>query len=220
VDRESYNPNDPGFLLSRRIDRDLSPDDGERLEACLRASPQLRRNAEQLEAVSRLVARWAQRRADIDADVLAKLTHAQTASHAADADLARVDRLLHRWGADPGTADEVDLTARVLDQIRSRRLAAPVRRLVFRLGVPLAAAAAVAIAVVGTMWFPARPQAVCQVTLADSTSQSISTREAPQVVVSFAPFVAETPLIETGPVMGYMTLGAENVPLGDEGSSL
>jgi anti-sigma factor RsiW len=205
-----YNPDDLSFLLSRQLDGDLGPQERARLEEALRSSPQLRREAEQLRGIHALLERWAVRAAEPDAVAIEGLTLAQINGELRDAELAKVDSLLQRWAARAGPAVP-DLRAQVLEAIQANRRPAA-RRLLFRLGAPLAAAAALAIALVGP-WFTPRESIYVAI-----GQTSVTRAVEPEVVVSFAPPL-DSPEPDSGKTisMGFMTI--ETV-ITDEGSSL
>jgi len=201
VKQDSYSPDDLSFLLSRRLDGDdLSPDESARLDEALRTSPVLRREAEHLETIRTLISRWGQRIVEPEA--------------ADDPGLRKVDGLLRRWGErEPA---ELDLSEQVLHTIGAKRRVMP-RGLVFRLGVPLAAAAAIAIAALGP-WFTPRESIYVAIGQAP-IARAVSSAE-PQVVVSFA-LPTELPTAEAREALsvGSMIIGVETV-VTDEGSSL
>ncbi len=170
-----YNPDDPAFLLSRSLDEELSGDQRERLERALAASESLQAEAEQLRAVDRLVKAWAAKPIELDWDHHAALACAQPESEEDSEDLCKVDRLLDRWGARSAPVDAEEFTAAVLARVRGSRGRRSRRGLIFRLGAPLAAAAAIGVVLTGRSWLapPAKP--VCQVVY----ESMIATRAAP-----------------------------------------
>jgi|GEM_PF-5926039 len=100
---------------------------------------------------------WASR--DLDGDLLPQ-ERARLSKRLAESDdlhreaegLCRVDRLVRRWGESGPDVDWDDFHASVLDRIEGGAVATRRLRWVVRIGVPLAAAAAIFIAVTTTMW--------------------------------------------------------------------
>jgi anti-sigma factor RsiW len=151
-------PDDFELLISRALDGDLSPAEQQRLEAALAASPALRRQAAQYTALAGLLERFAAAEAptaqrSIEADVLAGLRLAADEDSDAGA-LEGVDRLLDRYALARPEVDGDAFAASVMRQIvmpsaGAERFdgASRNRRLRWFVGVPLAAAAALALAV-------------------------------------------------------------------------
>ncbi len=214
MNTEPYNANDLSFLLSRSLDDDLSPDE-RRLEEALRESPQLQREWQQLQSIDRLVCRWGQRGYEADAEAFAGLTIAEVGGAAGDSDFAQVDSLLRRWGAGVPTGDR-DLVDNVLRAIGGKRRKLATRSLVFRLGVPLAAAAAIALAVVAP-WFQMPPTST-YVAWGPQVSVPASVRPQLEVYFEQSPEVPVEDMAEA--TFGYMTIGVEPTVGADEGSSL
>ncbi|UCC31362.1 MAG: hypothetical protein JSU86_03615 [Phycisphaerales bacterium] len=161
----SYNPNDPAFLLSRSLDEDLPDHEERRLDEALASSESLRSEAMQLRAVDRLVRRWGARPAGLDHEHHAALVVAQAAGGEDVEALRKVDQLIERWGSRGVPYDEERFTAAVIGKVARETGRTSRRGLVFRLGAPLAAAAAIAFAVIGGVWWPSHRQAVCVVEL-------------------------------------------------------
>ena len=145
-------PDDPAFLASRALDGDVSAEEQRQLDEALAASEQLRIEAEQLRKVDRLVKRWAGAGVELDWASYAKLIHARVEAEVDEGELERVGRLVEHWGSAPVEFDEAAFTDGVMARIRSEERRSPKRNLIFRIGAPLAAAAAVAIAVSGWFW--------------------------------------------------------------------
>ena len=150
MSEQPYQPDDPAFLASRALDGDLSAKERQRLEEALAASKDLRAEAEQLRNIDRLVKRWGRDSAELDWVTYARLIHARV--EAEDGDLDTVDRLIEHWGREPVEFDERAFTGAVMAAVRSQQHRTPMRSVIFRIGAPLAAAAAVAIAVSGWFW--------------------------------------------------------------------
>ncbi len=176
-----YDEDDLGFLVSRSLDETLSVLEQRRLEAALADSKELRREAEQLGAVQRLIARWGARPAEADWDHQAALIVAQVAGDD-DALLDRVDQLIGRWGDAAGPPIPSSFAEDVVQRLaggarRPARFAA-----IFRLGVPLAAAAAIALAFVGPTWFVDTAPALSVVHFGGS---AVTVQPTARTVVSF-----------------------------------
>ena len=149
-----YNPHAPLFLLSQSIDGVLAPTQQEQLEAALAASAELRAEAEQLRAVCKLIEAWGTQADGVDADSLGEevSVHLAASEGAESSELAGVDDLLRRWSQPEPKIDWEQFHGSVMKRIapeRSERSAAPVWGRILRLGTPLAAAAAIALAYVG-----------------------------------------------------------------------
>jgi anti-sigma factor RsiW len=219
---DAYNPVDLAFLLSRDLDGDLSPAERLRLDEALSQSESLRSEASKLEAVDRLIQQWGQKPVEVDWKHHAALTSASAGS-AADERLGKVDDLLRRWRNRSVGVEDIDLTARVLAKIRSERRRTTPYRLVLRLGVPLAAAAAIALAVTVTTWFAPARDPICRVAIGPSSwSAAVAQREIEsRVVVSFARSDEVATTLLKPPAIGFATIGVEPLgSAGEEGSPL
>ena len=162
-DEASYNPNDSAFLLSRSLDEELTEEEQQRLDEALAQSASLRADAERLRVLDRLVKRWGARRAALDFEGHAALILAQaTAGDDADA-LERVDQLIARWGSTEVAFDADRFTSAVMNRVALESGWEKQRVWIFRLGAPLAAAAAIVLAVIGSVWWGAQREAVCRI---------------------------------------------------------
>ena len=157
-----YNPDDPAFLASRALDEDLTAEERRKLEELLATSKSLRDELEGLRAIDRLVQRWGTPPVECDWDAHAALAAARAAGEDDEQDLRKVDNLLERWRRTPAEVDAEEFTASVMARVAPRTAWSRRRRLIIRLGVPLAAAAALAIAATGLFWSPAPPDAIVQ----------------------------------------------------------
>ncbi len=215
---DQYNPDDLAFLVSRSMDDDLSPAERLRLADALSLSESLRAEVSKLKAVQRLVGQWGQESFDVDWKHHAALISASAAS-SEDESLGKVDSLLSRW-ANRSEVDAIDLTAGVLSRIHSERRGVNWHGTMWRLGVPLAAAAAIALAVTATTWFPSRVP-VCLVTFGPSSEAAITSESVMESqVVSFARSDEPTTPFATMPVIGFATIGVEAAPSGEESAPL
>lgn len=212
---DAYNPDDLAFLISRSLDGDLSADERRRLGASLSQSESLRSEASKLEAVDRLIHQWGQKPVELDWKHHAALASA-CAGNTDDKRLSKVDDLLRRWRDRSVGVEAIDLTTSVLAKIRSERRFANPYRLVLRLGVPLAAAAAITLAVTATTWFAPARDPICRVAIGPSSwSAAVAERGVEsRVVVSFAQS-GEAPTTLWTPAIGFATIGVE--PLGSAG---
>lgn len=184
----SYNPNDPAFLLSRSLDEDLPDHEQRRLDEALASSESLRSEAMQLRAVDRLVTRWGARPAGLDYEHHAALVVAQAAGEEDVEVLRKVDQLIERWGSRGVPYDEEQFTAAVIGKVARETGRTTRRGLVFRLGAPLAAAAAIAFAVTSGVWWPSHPKTLCIVELGPSATALAPRTNAdggPGAIVSF-----------------------------------
>lgn len=166
-----HNPDDIELLISRSLDEALSPADRGRLERALAASPELRAHAERYRSLHRLLARWtaesamgAARSIEPSVAEALRLPHAhsvEAVSPAADDDdLGGVDDLLGRYGREDIRVNWDAFTERVIKQIEPAHVARPgaagparPQRMWLRLAMPLAAAAALALAVLYGPWW-------------------------------------------------------------------
>lgn len=217
---DAYNPNDLAFLLSRGLDGDLSAEERCRLDDVLSQSESLRSEAAKFESLGRLIDRWAKKPVEVDWKHLAALT-AASAGSAEDKRLGKVDDLLLRWRNQNVGIEALDLTGSVLARIHSERRGVNPYRLVWRLGVPLAAAAAIVLAVTATTWFAPARNPICEVAIGPSRNAAVAERRMEsRVVVSFVQS-SDAAAIYTPPAIGFGTIGVEQVvSAGEEGSSL
>lgn len=150
-----YNPDDPNFLASQRLDGDLSPEERAALDRAIEASPELRQQAEGIAAVDGIVKRWADLPVEIDwqhhaANIVARIEQEETPE-----ERAAIDGLLLRWKAHPVDLDEDSFTTAVTDRLADSAASRPSRTRrawLWRLGAPLAAAAAVVITLTARFW--------------------------------------------------------------------
>jgi len=221
---DEYNATDPEFLVSRMIDGDLSDNEQRQLQQALAGSKSLRAEAEKMQAVAALVGRWAGRPPELDWATHAKLIGAGVEGETDDTALGQIDDLLARWGRRSEGIDEETFTAGVMARIRGRRRRASLRRLVLRVGVPLAAAALLAVAVTGRLWVTVPHERTAKVVLGPAAGAWFSPGGGPEprMVVSFAQTTASSPTAaEEPPGITYITLGASPVAGSwDEGAPL
>lgn len=163
-----YNPDDPGFLLSQMLDGELSTPGTAKLGVLLSKSAALEIDRAELSAVRDLLASWGSQQVNIDWDShLALINASVREENESRPELRQVDALLNQWA---GSAPKLDIHASVMARIAPKKTARPIRWAV-RLGLPLAAAAAIAITVL-PLRHPSTP---------------IEITETPLAVVSFGP---------------------------------
>ena len=205
----TYNPDDLLFLADRALDETLSDSDRRILDEALRSSPDLRRNANELCAVSKLVERWRQAPVELDWEHFAALATDRAAID--EASLEPADRLLRRWGEAVPGYDAEALQQRVLSDV----LQAPIlqrrpigRGWLFRFSAPLAAAAAIGFVLTARPWFGASNVPVCRVAMGPSVTMPVisdDSGELPRAIVSFsrsAPSGAISQHAEVAPAFG------------------
>ncbi len=160
-----YNPDDPAFLADRALYEELPDDRRRQLEEALSSSKSLREEAQDLRAVERLLEQWGDHVIDVDWNAFPKVIRERIASQQDEGDLRKVDDLLSRWGGTEVRIDPDRFTNAVISEIRTQDRTRSRRVLIFRIGIPLAAAAAIAIMVTASFWPPASRDAVCEVVL-------------------------------------------------------
>jgi hypothetical protein len=210
LDEDSYNPNDPAFLLSRSLDEELTAEEQERLDAALAESASLRAEAEQLGAVKRLIRRWGSEPPSLDSETHAALIIAQAAT-GDDADmLEKIDRLIDRWGSAEPEFDADRFTAAVMGLVSRGSGSKKRQAWVFRLGTPLAAAAAIAIVVISSVWWAAQREVVCRIEVGRRVAMggaSASANGGRSTIVSFDRTVVE-PVMEAHGEMSFGAVGS------------
>ncbi len=209
-----YNADDPAFLASRSLDGELSASERQRLNRALGASKSLRAEHEGLRAVDQLVKSWGSGEVDLDWAAYGKLVQAKAL---AEPDVERdrkLDGLLASWADERAAIDDEAFTAAVMASVEVRSRRAWRRSLVFRLGAPLAAAAAVALMVTGTLVDWSSPAPRVEVVIGPRATTVRSIPEPMRVaVVSFrrepgADFAPEP----TASGISFMFVGASPLP--------
>ncbi len=204
---EKINLNDPLFLVSCGIDGDLSAQEQIRLEELLAASAEFRVEADKLKSVAQLVKSRRTLHAQVDWKLHEKLVQAEIEE--SDSDLADVDNLLLEWSGRAPQYDALALSDGIMARIapaRERKRSA--WRVVARLGAPLAAAAAVVLAVTGTWFAPVMtPVTVVVIGPAQWGGES----DASVTVVSFAKTADRAVPANEALSFGYMTLGSSPI---------
>ncbi len=155
-----HNSNDPEFLLSRAIDESLAEPDQSRIAELMAGSAELRQADDGLRAVDALVKRWGDKKAAYDEAAFVDRV-SETISGEFDAeDLEEVDELIARWAAHGPEVDWEKFEAGVTGRIKPAGSVRSLRRVIFRIGAPLAAAAAIVMAVSIGLNRPASPEPV------------------------------------------------------------
>ena len=183
----TFHPDDPLFRVSRGLDNDLSVSERRRLEATLAESEAMREQADELRAADRLIRRWAKSVVELDWEPHAELVRARLAP-VGDDESREVDGLLARWARPVAIVDAETFTAGVLAKIQPPKPQVQPPPWVYRWGVPLAAAAALGMALTATSWFTATGRPVTLVEVGPRVSMATrvaSVSEEPRVVVSF-----------------------------------
>ncbi|MCH8149886.1 MAG: hypothetical protein IH987_18215, partial [Planctomycetes bacterium] len=141
-----YNPNDPAFLASRALDESLPV----AVKAMLdEATQEVSTLGEKMEAVDRLVKKWGRPCPDIDWATYQKLVTARVESIGDEDRQECVEGLLAKWAKAP-PLDEHRFESEVMNRIRGKR-SERLRRVLFRIAAPLAAAAAIGIVATGIL---------------------------------------------------------------------
>jgi hypothetical protein len=138
--------NDPRRLLSRELDEALSAEDRLRLEAWLAESEGNRIERDRLAKLSRLLQEWAHPVVTEQQADLADAVHVRLAANEKNPEFDTVDDALRQWGRDQPEIDWNLYSAQVLIRIKKEQRRKRAARVVFRIGAPLAAAAALVFA--------------------------------------------------------------------------
>lgn len=211
TDGERINLNDPLFLVSRSLDGDLSAAEQFRLDEALAASVELRAEADRLGTVARLIEARRTTHAQIDWNTHEKLVLTEIA-HGTPG-LADVDQLLHDWSARRPQYDERQLADGIMARIAPARVRSRSKwRIVARLGAPLAAAAAVVLAVTASWFAPAPEISLTPVMVVQIGPPDADESNAPEMIVSFTRPKAIPSDSGESLSFGYMTLGSS--PMG------
>lgn len=208
---EKINPKDLLFLVSRSLDGDLSYAEQAELDLALAASVQLRDEADKLRVVAGWVKDRAVRVVQIDWDSQAKLVLAEIAESEPD---DSVEAALKRMAAREPQYDPSALITAVMEQIApARRRTHFAWRTMARIGVPLAAAAAIVWAVTATMYSPVKPLSGISMAIPKVVVEigpAFSNTDKPVSVVMFAKPTERTAqaVDDDALSLGYMTLGS------------
>ena len=163
MSEERFNPNDPAFLASRSLDERLSPGEQAVLDEALASSESLRAEVGKLGALKQLIQGWGADDVEVDCENYQTLIHARAHSEEYSEDLDKVDQLLSRWGRKDPCLDADVFTASVMARIHRIEGGRWSRRLIVRVGVPLAAAAALLFVLTGGPWLLPAGRPVCRV---------------------------------------------------------
>ncbi len=186
---QAHNPNDPLFLASRAIDGDLTAEEKQILDRALKQSPELRAEVSKLRAAQGLVAQWGKAQAAIDWDAFGESVAQIAMTESESAKVDKVDQLVARWASSTPDIELDGFADGVLAQLAPKKRSSPLRY-VIRLGMPLAAAAAIALAVIPGFWKQSSPvvktQAVIKVDIGPLQLAGINQTKLEHSVVSFA----------------------------------
>lgn len=200
-----YNPNDPDFLVSRAIDGDLSPDEQRRLDERLGDTPVLRHEMEALQTIDGLIKRWGAGKIELDWTAHRELVEARVREQTATDEFEKVDKLVARWGRRVVQMDDRGFVDAVMNQLHAGDRRVPRRGVILRIGLPLAAAAAVVLAVTGMFWSRSAREARVFVVFDDgamrhgTASMTIVESEKPLERESVATFDRSQPSVVTTP---------------------
>lgn len=145
----TIHPDDPLFLVSRQLDGDLSEAELKALVVRVSASPELTDAARRMQAVDEAVRRSMPGLPALDWAREAEMVLGRIADAFANPEDHRIDAALDGWSR-ATSVEDADLAGRVLSKVTAAK--AKPRRLVLPWAVPLAAAAAIAMIVMGP-WF-------------------------------------------------------------------
>lgn len=208
-----YNPNDPEFLASRALDEPLSGEAKAKLDEALGASDDVRSLGEQLDAIDRLVKRWGRRQPNIDWKNHARLIKARVESIGEADQLDAVDSLMSKWASSQPIIDEHRFESAVMDRIRRYGPMNVRRRIIFRIGASLAAAAAIAIVATGLFRSNRSDQRIVRIAIGPSSR--IASTYGPSSAVALVSFDRTPPTQEiTGRQSSLSFLAMGSSPLG------
>lgn len=142
----AFNPDDLLFRLSQALDGELSESDRRELERSIEQDPHLRDDARKLSDLHKLLARWSAANPDVDWDAFAKSVERLAVTESEAEKLDRVDELLANWADTTPQLDWDEFTHDVMAELQPASRASTLYRNLLRIGMPLAAAAAIAIA--------------------------------------------------------------------------
>lgn len=196
-----YNPNDPAFLASRALDESLPVTAKAKLDEATQDVSSL---GAKMEAVDRLVKKWGRPCPDIDWATYEKLVTARVESIGDEERLESVEGMLAKWAEAP-PFDEHRFESEVMNRIRGKR-PKRLRRILFRIAAPLAAAAAIGIVATGILWprQPNRPTVLVEI-------GPVATPDAASTAVAFVIF-DRTPrfrnITDSRPVLSFLAVGS------------
>ncbi|MHC5110995.1 MAG: hypothetical protein ACYTHJ_14080 [Planctomycetota bacterium] len=145
-DTHGPDPDNLLYLYSMGLDEELNKKDQARLDDALKADESLNKDADALAAVDRWMRQVATERQEVDSSTFVNLVNATLEDDDSES-LACIDRLVSAWGSEKVEVDPIEFRDGVLARLDGVRHVRK-RSLVFRLAVPLAAAAALAFAII------------------------------------------------------------------------
>lgn len=159
-----YNPNDPEFLASRRLDEDLSDSEGKGLRAFEAGSPESARFVRDMHGVHNLIGQWGSRRVEVDESAFVEGVLGRIADDQAE-ETAGIDVALQSWRAQGVAVDEGAFVAQVTQRLEG--VGSPSRgdSVTYRILRPLALAAVIGLAITALMWFQRGPLPVSTVSI-------------------------------------------------------
>jgi hypothetical protein len=236
------HPRDVEFWLRRLAEGDLTADETRRLGEAMAESESLRRAVEQDRALDGLLRRWAIAGpapvADEFADgVLARIrpggenavapspVAAESPGDREDRRDAALDVLLARWARTAPAVGAASVADRVRTALETGEVAAGPRRpgpprragrrLVIRIGLPLAAAAVVLLALTATLWFRGTgsgPSVVIYQRSSETMTRLASASPVPASAVSFHRGGGRNASADRSPSIGVSVIGVARVP--------
>ena len=147
----TIHPDDPLFLVSRQLDGDLSETESKELAVRLAASAELADAARRMRSTDEAIRRAMPSLPALDWVRETELVLGRIADDGANSGDQQIDTVLERWAQATSVQDD-DLAKRVINTVAGAAKASSRRRLVLPWAVPLAAAAAIAMIVMGP-WF-------------------------------------------------------------------
>lgn len=204
------HPDDPLFLVSRRLDGDLSDTESRSLAERLVASAELADAAKRMESLDQAIRRATPGLPALDWTHELELTLGRIADDVSNSEDQQIDTALERW-AHATSVKDVDLAPHVITKLAGAAKQSPRRRLVLPWAVPLAAAAAIAMIVMGP-WFGGEIQRPVE-------GPAIATLPGPVVNVVMGP-QGHTDGSEAVSPAPSLTARAANVVVFDRGSAV
>ena len=203
MNEQPINPNDPGFLLSRQLDGDLTDDERRRIDDALCLSESLRDDAASMRKTNDILRRWAGAPVELDWEGHAALINARCQTDDTSQDQPELDGILTRWSQDDVAFDEDKFMDGVMQRIggNARDIERPSsHRWMLRIAMPLAAAAILMFALIGGPWMSERFGAgVVENQLANTADVGPAPMGAPVCVVRFARVTPREP-VEASPI--------------------
>ncbi len=219
MSESTYNPNDPAFLASRSLDETLDDADQERLRDVRSADASVETEARQLAAVDALVRKWSESDAYGTPDAFVESVLGRIVDEHDEKNHA-LDQRIRDWA---GNVPQVDARAFVNGVRRRMERGHGQRRrrpMLFRLGVPLAAAASIALALSAGLWFRSARRPLVEVSIGRMAlghkGHASDLGGASGVVVFDRTIVAGRTKERNSVGVAFAMIGADPVPLGSQ----